>query len=339
MLAERGLRPPRRQGRLRALPGVLGPVGVGARVRSGRTARCPTSSRRIGAHALSCRARRRAAASSTAHFAVRRRGVRRGAGALRGDDRDARDDDAGDAARRRRWSTARSSARCGCTRSTSRAVEGRPARGAARPRDAPARRDARALRGARPAGALGGRRMVAQVQVPERALLRAPRLGPDGDAGAVPRRHAPADGDRRCGPRPVSGVPARSHTVRLRPPRRAAARRVSSKRAARRAREPAREERARTARVGVLRPARRAGSRSSGTSAASARAATPVGPRERVDVERRAAAGALEHLQQRAGDAGHRDVARRVAEPALGDLDERLAVVAQPLGRRGRAAS
>ena len=46
----------------------------------------------------------------------------------------------------------------------------------------------------------------------------------------------------------------------------------------------------------------------------------------------RAAAGALEHLQQRAGDARHRDVARGVAEPALGDLDERLAVVAQPLG-------
>ena len=57
------------------------------------------------------------------------------------------------------------------------------------------------------------------------------------------------------------------------------------------------------------------------------------GPRDALDVEHRAAAGALDHLQQRAGDAGHRDVARRVAEPRLGDLDERLAVLAQALRR------
>ena len=38
MLAEHGPRPPRRQGRLRALPGVLRAVGVGARVREGGAA-------------------------------------------------------------------------------------------------------------------------------------------------------------------------------------------------------------------------------------------------------------------------------------------------------------
>ena len=55
---------------------------------------------------------------------------------------------------------------------------------------------------------------------------------------------------------------------------------------------------------------------------------------EALEVERRAAAvGQLEHLQQRPGDAGHRDVARGAAEAGLGDLDERLAVVAQALGR------
>ena len=64
-----------------------------------------------------------------------------------------------------------------------------------------------------------------------------------------------------------------------------------------------------------------------------------VGARQAVDVEHRAAARRLEQLQQRAGRAGHRDVARRVAEPALGDLDERVAVGAQPLAARGRAAT
>src|SRR5206468_4370223 len=51
-----------------------------------------------------------------------------------------------------------------------------------------------------------------------------------------------------------------------------------------------------------------------------------------VDLELRAEAGGLEQLQQRAGGAGHRHVARGGAEPLLGDLDERLAVVAQPTG-------
>ena len=58
-----------------------------------------------------------------------------------------------------------------------------------------------------------------------------------------------------------------------------------------------------------------------------------VGARQPIDVEHRAAAGRLQQLQQRAGRAGHRDVARGVAEPRLGDLDERVAVVAQALGR------
>src|SRR6185295_19213080 len=53
---------------------------------------------------------------------------------------------------------------------------------------------------------------------------------------------------------------------------------------------------------------------------------------ESVEIERRAAAPReLEQLQQRAGDARHRHVAGGAAEPALGDLDERLAVVAEPL--------
>ena len=64
-----------------------------------------------------------------------------------------------------------------------------------------------------------------------------------------------------------------------------------------------------------------------------------VGARQAVDVEHRAAARGLEHLQQRAGRAGHRDVARGVAQPCLGDLDERVAVRRAAARARGRAAS
>ena len=61
----------------------------------------------------------------------------------------------------------------------------------------------------------------------------------------------------------------------------------------------------------------------------------PCGAGERVEVERGADLGELAELEQRAGDAGHRDVARGVREPALGHLDERVAVGAQPLGGAG----
>ena len=83
MLADAGLRPSGREGRLRALPGVLGPVGVGARAARARTATGSMISSSAPAASAACRLAA-ARPSSTAHFAVRRRGVRRAAGAVRG---------------------------------------------------------------------------------------------------------------------------------------------------------------------------------------------------------------------------------------------------------------
>ena len=45
------------------------------------------------------------------------------------------------------------------------------------------------------AGERGGHTMVARIQLPNVALLRAPRLELGRAARALPRRHAPADGD------------------------------------------------------------------------------------------------------------------------------------------------
>ena len=56
-----------------------------------------------------------------------------------------------------------------------------------------------------------------------------------------------------------------------------------------------------------------------------------AGQRMCGDVEPPAADGRLEKLQQRTGHSRHRDVARGMAEPGLGDLDECVAVVAQAL--------
>ena len=164
----------------------------------------------------------RRAASSSAHFAVRRAVFVDAQALFEGDDRDERDDDAGHAARGRPRSTARSSARCGCTRSDDGLWKGD--RLAVLP-EARVRRSAAEL--VRFAVAHGGRarrpRDGRADPAAERALLRAPRLARGRRAGRLPRRHAPADGDRPP-PRPVSGSRARSHTGGSRPRARAAGR-------------------------------------------------------------------------------------------------------------------
>ena len=69
----------------------------------------------------------------------------------------------------------------------------------------------------RTAGERGGHAMVAQVQVPNVRFFEQLGWARDGAAGALPRRHAPADGDP-AGPSPVRGVRARSHTGASAPP-------------------------------------------------------------------------------------------------------------------------
>ena len=81
----------------------------------------------------------------------------------------------------------------------------------------------------RTASACGGRRMIAHVQLPNVALLRAARMGARRRAGALRRRHAPADGDPASAARPVSGVRARSQAVASLPPDAIRRTRVSSK--------------------------------------------------------------------------------------------------------------
>ena len=125
----------------------------------------------------------------------------------------------------------------------------------------------------------------------------------------------------------MSGSAARSHTSADSPPPASRSTRVSSK----------------APQGAQARPRRANASHASSTwSGAAARTKPKLGkassqrssatlsrPRQALDVEGGAAAGQLEQLQQRPGHAGHRHVAGRVAEPALGDLDERLAVLAQ----------
>ena len=63
------------------------------------------------------------------------------------------------------------------------------------------------------AGELGGQRMVAQVQVPNVRFFEHLGWSRGRAAGALSRRHAPADGDPAVpGASPVSGVRERSHT-------------------------------------------------------------------------------------------------------------------------------
>ena len=168
----------------------------------------------------------------------------------------------------------------------------------------------------RTAGERGGRRMVAQVQVPNVRFFE--RLGwqlrrrPGADA----RRHAPADGDRAAAqppPRPVSGAMSRSQTVAGAVGAGAAVEpRESSKCTADLAGQAAAREHVARG-VGVL-------GRGGEQEAEARERAQPAldgdagGARQPVDVEHRAAAGGLQQLQQRAGGAGHRDVARRVAQ-------------------------
>ena len=107
-----------------------------------------------------------------------------------------------------------------------RALEGRPARGAAGAR---VRRLGALLVdfAVATAGERGGDAMVAQVQVPNVRFFERLGWAADGAAGALPRRHAPADGDPAASP--VSGVLARSHTARVAPPAASRRTRVASK--------------------------------------------------------------------------------------------------------------
>ena len=259
--------------------------------------------------------------------------LRRGAGALRG----RRPRRARRVARTRctrsAWSTARSSARCGCTRSATgcgRATGSRCCPGAR----APARRGAGAASPSRTAGERGGDAMVAQIQLPNVRFFE--QLGWRAD-GAPARYHGVMHQPMAiCATRPVSGVAGEVPGDGSSPPAASfAAARMSSKRAARpRRRGRARSNTAHAARVSA-RGEQEAEARERQQPAFERRA---VRARERVQVERRAAAGALDHLQQRAGDARHRDVARGVGEAVLGDLHERLAVGLAGRSGRGRAA-
>ena len=153
---------------------------------------------------------------------------------------------------------------------------------------------------------------------------------------ALPRRHAPADGHRPPlvqPPRPVSGSPAQVPDGGLRRRRaRAAARAVSSKPPqTARGQAAARERRA--GRVGVLR--RRGEHEAEARERTSQRSSgAPSRARQRVEVERaRRSRPARCICSSEPATPGIETSRAACAEPALGDLDERVAVVAQPLGR------
>ena len=191
----------------------------------------------------------------------------------------------------------------------------------------------------RTAGARGGARMVAQIQLPNVRFFEPLGWARDGAAARYHGRRCTSRWrSRSAAPDAVSGSAAQ---VPHRPPRAAAgqAQHAASRRSAPQGAQarPRRVNAAHAASACSGAAASRKpklGNVSSQRSSGDARR----GAGGASSVERRAAAGELEHLQQRAGDAGHRDVARGVAEPALGDLDERLAVVAQRSPGRGRAA-
>ena len=198
MLADAGLRPPGREGRLRALPGVLGAVGVGARVRA-RSAgvSSPTVVAVASAERRSCRLCRgaRRAARRTSPCAARCSSTSRSC---------SRATTATSATPRpttlhaSAWSTARSS---GAVRLYPLGDGGlwKGDRLAVLPERA---RTARSARGScaspsRTAGERGGRADGRADPGAQRALLRAPRLAARRRRRRLPRRHAPADGDRR----------------------------------------------------------------------------------------------------------------------------------------------
>ena len=195
----------------------------------------------------------------------------------------------------------------------------------------PEARPARSARGScasrsRPRASAAARAWSRMIQLPNVRFFERARLAARRRRGRLPRRPAPAHGDpaQPAARERLGGeVPHRPPTPRRRPgAARASRRRCRTARSQAAAREAAHASSTCSGAAASTNP--KLGNVSSQRSSA-----TPVGAREAVEVERRAAAGELEQLQQRAGDAGHRHVAGRVAEPALGDLDERLAVVAQ----------
>ncbi len=191
---------------------------------------------------------------------------------------------------------------------------------------APARRAARAIR--RPHGRRARRiadgRPGAGAQ---RAVLRAPRMGARRSGGPLRRGHAPADGHPASTPNPVSGVLARSQTDASRPSAASRSTLVSSNRPHAAHASPRRWKTA------AARPAcsGAAASRNPklGNVSSQRSSGAPSGRGRASRSSIGAGAGALDHLQQRAGDPRHRHVPRGVAEPGLGDLDERVAVGAQ----------
>ena len=242
------------------------------------------------------------------------------------DDRDERDARIGDAARDRHRRRARRGR--GAAVPARRAATGRATAWPCCPRRATAR-SARALVrfAVATAGERGGARMVAHDPAAQRGASSSRSAGSaTGDAVAFHGRpHQPMA--IALSARRVSGSAARSHTSADSPPPASRSTRESSKAphgAQARPRRAKASHAASTCSGAAARTKPKLGKVSSQRSSA-----TPSGRGRRSTSSVRAAAGQLEQLQQRAGHARHRDVAGGVAEPALGDLDERLAVLAQ----------
>ena len=271
MLADAGLRPPRRQGRLRALPGVLGPVGVGARSSSATVARWATivlvGSRRL--------ARRRCRLAADAASSPR---TSRCAGACSSSSRGCSTATTATSATTRPTRCTRSAvvdgAVVGAVRlyplDARRAVEGRPARRAARGARARASARCSCASPSRTAGELRRPRGWSRRSSCRTCASSSASAG----ASTARRRRTTASCTSRWRSRsgqPVSGVrgevPDRRRRAAGRQPQHARCRRTR-----RTARRPARGARTPRTRRRRAAGARRAGSRSSGTSAASARA-------------------------------------------------------------------
>ena len=192
-------RPPRRGGGLRALPGLLGAVGVGAAVREGGAACRPRARRSLSARAsragLPAGRATPTSARATSRSAARSSAPSRACSA---------ETTTATRATTRRTRCTPSAARTARSAATvrlypldgGRALEGRPARRAARlpPRARSAARSCASR--SRTAGERGGARMVAMIQLPNVRFF-APSAG-----RATARRDrihgvdAPADGDR-----------------------------------------------------------------------------------------------------------------------------------------------
>ena len=308
-------RPRRREGRLRALPGVLGAVGVGARLRArGRCRMSTISSSALATSATSLPRSPRGAARA-------RRALRRAPRACSSSSRGCSTAATATSATTTRGHPARRRPRRRRGRRRGAAVPARRRglwkgdRLAVLPeaRVRHARRAARALRRRAPPASSAGTRMVAQVQLPNVRFFE--RLGWERDGPPAPyrRRHAPADGDPAARASPVSGVAARSHTVRLAPP--AASRSAASRR---------------SSPHGAHARPRRANGRARGVGVLGARREQEAEARERQQP-------ALESARRRAAGARRGRASRRSRRPRASAAASRRRRASRRRARRGRA--